>query len=59
MNEFCEASLLCFTESWLQSSMPNSLFEVPGFTLVRADRDKVSGKCKGGGICVYTNEKWC
>ncbi len=46
-------------ESWLQSTMPDSLFEVPGFTLVRADRDEVSGKSKGGGICVYINDKWC
>lgn len=58
-NEFREASLLCFTESWFQSTMPNSLFEVPGFTLLRADRDADSGETRGGGICVYINELWC
>lgn len=57
--EFQEASLLYFTESWLQYSVPDSLFEVPGFTLVRADRDTISGKSKGGGICVHINDKWC
>lgn len=43
-NEFREASLLCFTKSWLQPSMPDSLFELPGFTLIRADRGKDSGR---------------
>ena len=39
--------------------MPDTLFELPGFTLVRADRDANSGKTKGGGICVYINDLWC
>ncbi|KAL2103161.1 hypothetical protein ACEWY4_000029 [Coilia grayii] len=58
-SEFREASLLCLTESWLQSNAPDSLFEINGFTLIRLDRDKNSGKCKGGGICVFLNDQWC
>lgn len=57
--EFREASLLCFTESWLQSNMPESLFEINGFTLIQLNRDANSGKCKGVGICVYFNDLWC
>ena len=58
-HEYRQAYLLCFTESWRQSTMPESLFEVPGFTLVRADSDANSGKTRGGVICVYINDLWC
>ncbi|KAK0140802.1 hypothetical protein N1851_022205 [Merluccius polli] len=45
--------------SWLQSNAPDSLFEISGFTLIRLNRNANSGKCKGGGICVYINDLWC
>ncbi len=35
-----------------------SLLEVTGFTLVRADRGKQSGKKRGGGLAVFVNSKW-
>ncbi len=38
---------------------PDSLFEVPGFTFVRVNRDKDSAKSKGGRMCVYINDNWC
>ena len=46
---FREASLLCFTESWLHSSVPDSACEIEGFTLVRADRDISSSKARAAG----------
>ncbi|KAK0147403.1 hypothetical protein N1851_013129 [Merluccius polli] len=58
-SDFREASLMCLTESWLQPNAPDSLFEINGFTLTRLNRDANSGKCKGGGICVYINDLWC
>ena len=58
--EFGESSLLCFTETWLHSHIPDHSVAAPGFLTVRADRDfNVSGKKKGGGIAMYVSERWC
>ena len=55
-----ECSLLCLTETWLTSNIPDLNVELPGFTTVRADRDlKLSGKRKGGGLALYVNIRWC
>ncbi|XP_078791709.1 uncharacterized protein LOC110013806 isoform X2 [Oryzias latipes] len=55
-----ESSLLCFTETWLNQDMTNSVVSVTGFTLVRADRSAAqSGKKKGGGLAVFVNDRWC
>lgn len=54
-NESREASLFCFTESWIPPDKPDSLYDVPGFTLIRLDRTTTTG----GGICVYINDLWC
>ena len=46
-----ECSLLCLTETWLSSNIPDNNVELPGFITVRADRDlKLCGKRKGGGL---------
>jgi ribosome assembly protein 1 len=51
---------LCFTETWLCGSTPDSALQLAGFQLFRADRDtELSGKTKGGGICFYLNSGWC
>lgn len=50
---------MCCMENWLQSDMPDSLFEISGFSLVRANRDANSGKYRGGGISGYINDLWC
>ena len=47
--EYKDSSLLCFTESWLHDNIPDCAVEQDGFTMVRADRNKDSGKRKGGG----------
>lgn len=57
--EYRESSLLCFSETWLHPSIPDSQFEVEGFTLVRSDRTEDSGKSRGGGVCAFINDKWC
>lgn len=57
--EYREAGLLALTETWLRPEIPSSLVEVQGFSLIRADRSAASGKSRGGGICVYVNERWC
>jgi ribosome assembly protein 1 len=54
-----ECSLLCFTETWLHRNIPDCAIELAGFTLARADRGRLSGKKKGGGLAVFVNTKWC
>lgn len=44
---------------WLQSNMADALSDINGFTLVCADRNTNSRKCKGGGTCVSTKQSQC
>ena len=57
--EYRESSIMAFTETWLRPDVPDSLCEVDGFSLIRSDRSETLGKDRGGGICVFINEKWC
>ncbi|XP_032423388.1 uncharacterized protein LOC116723007 [Xiphophorus hellerii] len=58
--DYRECSIFCFTETWLHSLIPDSSVEVPGFSLVRGDRDlSKSRKKKGGGVALYVSERWC
>ncbi|KAI3352035.1 hypothetical protein L3Q82_020850 [Scortum barcoo] len=58
--EYRECSLMHFTETWLNHLTPDSLVQLDGFHLVRADRNiRESGKKKGGGIALFVNDKWC
>ncbi|KAK7880206.1 hypothetical protein WMY93_033125 [Mugilogobius chulae] len=57
---FREASVMCFTETWLQEYIPDTSVNLAGFQVVRADRTSTaSGKSKGGGVALYVNTKWC
>ena len=56
--EYRESSVMCFTETWLKESMPDSQFHLTDFTLIRSDRTTSSGKSCGGGVCLYFNNKW-
>ena len=54
------SSVLCFTETWMCGSIPDSVLQLAGFQLFRADHDTdLTGKKKGEGICFYTNSGWC
>ncbi|KAK3566876.1 hypothetical protein QTP86_004772 [Hemibagrus guttatus] len=58
--DFSNSAALCFTESWLNNTIPNNALNLPGFQLLRADRVVESaGKLRGGGTCFYINERWC
>ena len=58
LHEFREASLLCLTETWFSDLDPDP--QLPGLTLMLCDRSRgATGKTKGGGVCVFVNEKWC
>ena len=59
--EYKESCLLCFTETWLNSSVDDNCLALPGFgLLLRLDRDSDNtGKSTGGGICIHINSRWC
>ena len=58
--EYWECSLMIFSESWLHTYAADHNVSTEGFHTVWADRDCTeSGKCKGGGLAVYLNNRWC
>ena len=58
--DYSDCSAICLTETWLEQSVPDQAVTLPGFTLHRSDRSsKLSGKAKGGGVCIMINERWC
>ncbi|KAI5085717.1 hypothetical protein C0J45_2273, partial [Silurus meridionalis] len=58
--DFACSAALCFTETWLSHSIPDSGLLLLGFHLHRVDHvTELSGKTKGGRICFYINEHWC
>lgn len=57
---FREASVVCFTETWLSENILDSAMELTGFYFVHADRSsresdklKWGGKVGGGGVTIY------
>ena len=55
-----ECSLMCFSETWLNGNIPDENVALPGFTVIRSDRNaRTCGKKKGGGLAVYINARWC
>ncbi|KAI2650804.1 putative RNA-directed DNA polymerase from transposon BS [Labeo rohita] len=48
--DFLNSAALCFTETWLNGTIPDSALHLTGFQLIRADRvTESSGKKRGGG----------
>lgn len=54
-----EACIIALTETWLDEAVPDAEVSLDNFTILRADRTKDSGKERGGGVCVYKNNRWC
>ena len=59
LREYRESSIICFSESWFDHKVDDSQFKIPGFQLIRQDRDCNSGKKCGGGVCLFVNERYC
>ncbi len=57
--EYRESCIMLFTETWLHPEIPDGLVEIEGFSHIRSDRTVLSGKSKGGGLCLYINDRWC
>ncbi len=59
-HETRDCCVFVFTETWLNDNIPDSAIQLHGLTCCRADRDSsLSGKTRGGGLCVYINKEWC
>ncbi len=58
--DFSNSAALCFTETWLNDTIPDSVLHLPNFQLIRSDREAEStGKSRSGGMCFYINVRWC
>ncbi|KAK3543103.1 hypothetical protein QTP70_011023 [Hemibagrus guttatus] len=56
--DFSNSAALCFTESWLNNTIPDNALNLLGFQLLRADRvAEAAGKSRGGGTCFYINKR--
>ena len=44
---------ICLSETYLDSTIPDSLLEIDGYNLVRADHPN---NIKRGGVCIYYKE---
>ncbi|XP_071843761.1 uncharacterized protein [Apostichopus japonicus] len=58
--EFRDISLMSFTETWLNDNITDESMYIDGFKLLRGDRNlDLAAKQKGGGVCLYVNNRWC
>ncbi|KAM8763289.1 uncharacterized protein AB9X84_007718 isoform 1-T1 [Acanthopagrus schlegelii] len=46
-------------ETWTRDNMPDSAIQLQTHSVYCRDHTEASGKNKGGGVCVYINNKWC
>jgi hypothetical protein len=54
---FKNGNIVCFTNSWLKDDTDNK--QLAGFSGHLQDRTDMSGKTRGGGMCIFVNNSWC
>ncbi len=55
-----DCCIICLTETWMTSVVPDSAIELTGLSVHRSDRTKeLTGKSRGGGVCFFINNSWC
>uniref|UniRef100_A0A1A8GH13 Reverse transcriptase domain-containing protein n=1 Tax=Nothobranchius korthausae TaxID=1143690 RepID=A0A1A8GH13_9TELE len=58
--EVRDCCVFIFTETWLSDRVPDAAIQLNGLASFRADRNAaLCWKARGGGLCIYINEKWC
>ena len=58
--EYRESSIMCFSETWLITTINDSHVNIDGFTIARSDRTTKSGKQTNGPITTtYTPRRLC
>lgn len=50
---------MIITETWLNPLIPDAAVQLAGRASYRQDRDKNSGKNRGGGLCIFVHNEWC
>lgn len=59
-NNFQSYSALFLWETWQHNDITDTAVDLPGYLLIRADRQTAAcGKSKGGSVCFYVNNNWC
>ncbi|KAK0135719.1 hypothetical protein N1851_028396 [Merluccius polli] len=56
---FRDICIIALSETWLEESVSDSEVSLDNFTIIRSDRTRHSGKTRGGGVCLYINDRWC
>lgn len=61
LQEYREACLMSFTETWLTNLDSDTLLQISSFgALVQLDGNcGLTHKFHGGGLCLYINHGWC
>ena len=57
--QYRECCYMCFSETWLSECDTDNSVSISGFNIVRGDRTDASQKSRGGGVCMYINERYC
>lgn len=57
-HHICNCCNMIVSETWLHPRIPNAAVQLAGRTLHRWDRNKDSGKSRGGGVCIYVHNDW-
>ena len=59
---YSEKDIICCSETWLDSRIPDSLVKIEGMTIFRNDRRNdvmdYNVHIIGGGVCIYVSQKW-
>lgn len=50
--------VLIITTTWLHPQIHDAAVQLAGCTLLHWDRNKDSGKSRGGGFCIYMQNDW-
>lgn len=56
---FRDGCVIGLCETWLYEAVPDEEVTLDNFILIRSDRTTGSGKMRGGGVCLYINNRWC
>ena len=61
LRDYKDCCVMAFTESWLTEQDSDTDLSIDGFGVpFRQDRDaEVTGKSRGGGVCIYVNKRYC
>ena len=61
LQDYRNSCAMAFTESWLTEQDLDNGLSVDGFGIpFRTDRNaEITGKSRGGGVCLYVNKRYC